>query len=444
MNLAVARLVLAWVPLLGAGARAETLTDMLSRVYVESPRLESGRANLRAIDETVPAALAPGRPQLGTSNALAYNVTGDALPTQRQALSLSQSIYAGGAIAAATRRAESQVQAERARLAQLEQDVLLEAVAAYSAVARDGTIVDLARANEDRLRVQLDATRDRERFGDATKTDIYQAQSRHAGAIAERDAAEGALEESMAEYRRLAGTAPGPLALPPLPGGLPATLDDALAEAEASWRWQAATFELAAARDDVAVAVGGMKPRLTLGAELSYAEDGGGAGRSGGNAAIGATLAVPLYQGGGEYARVRQSKETVTRRRYDRDDARRAAEAEIAAAWEASRAAQSALRALQVQVDAATFAVDGVRQEAKIGARSVLDVLDAERERFTAEVALVRTERDQVLATYRLLAAVGRLTARDLELPVAYYDPDTHFRAARRQWFGLGPKLGAD
>lgn len=445
MNLAVARLVVASVPLLGSPlAGAETLTDMLSKVYVTNPRLEAGRSNLRSADEAIPLALAPGRPQASTSNAVAYNATGDALPTQRQALSLTQNIYSGGAIRAATARAENAARAERARLSLLEQEVLLDAIGAYTAVARDGTILGLAQANEDRLKIQLDATRDREHFGDVTKTDIFQAQARHAGAIAERIAAEGALKVSAADYRRLTGDWPGRLELPPASDELPGTLDDALAEVEANWRWQAATFDLAAARNDVSVSLGNLKPKLTMGAELSYAEDGGGSGRSGGNAAIGATLTVPLYQGGGEYARVRQSKEQLTQRRYGRDDALRVAEAEIAAAWEARQTAEAAIRSIQVQVDAAAFALDGVRQEALVGARTVLDVLDAERERFTAEVDLARAEREQVVSTYRLLAAVGRLTARDLALPVAYYDPEEHFQAVKRKWFGLGAKVGAE
>ncbi len=445
MKLAVLRLLLVSVPVLEpSAAGAEVLSDMLSQVYVGSPRLEAGRASLRAADELVPQALAPGRPQASTSNSVAYNATGEALPTQRQALTLTQSIYSGGTIAASSRRAENSVRAERARLSQLEQDVLLEAVAAFTAVARDSAILDLARGNEDRLRIQLDATRDREHFGDVTTTDIYQAKARYAGAIAERDAAAGALKVSAAEYRRLAGTEPSRLVMPPMPEGLPASLDDALADVDANWRWQAATFELAAARNDVAVSWGGMKPRLTMGAEISYANDGGSSGRSGANAAIGATFTLPLYQGGGEYARVRQSKEVLTQRRYGRDDALRTAEAEIAAAWAATQTAEASIRSLQVQVDAATFAVEGVRQEALVGARTVLDVLDAERERFAGETDLVRAERERVLAAYRLLAAVGRLTARDLALTVAYYDPEIHYQDVKRKWFGLGPKLGAE
>jgi outer membrane protein len=357
---------------------------------------------------------------------------------------LTQSLYSGGGNAAAIARAVNAVLAERARLGQVEQEVLLEAVAAYTAVARDDAVLALARRNEDRLRLQLDATRDRERFGDVTRTDVAQAETRLARAAADRVAAEGDLDAARAEFARVAGAAPGPLSLPEaLPEPVP-SLEAALTEAQASWRWQAASFDLAAARDEVDLALAELKPKVSLGAELGYGGDAAWRQDQGTGASFGATVAVPLYQGGGEFARVRQSKELLQQRRHAQDEARRAAEAEIACAWQAVRTADAAIRSLQSQVDAAGFALEGVRQEALVGARLVLDVLDAEQELFTAEVDLVRAGRERVLAGYRLRAALGKLTARDLDLAVAYQDPKIHHDEVSRRWFGVGGAIPAD
>jgi outer membrane protein len=444
MRRVAASLLVASVWLVGAtAAGAESLADVLAEVYETSPRLEAGRASLRAVDESVARARAQRRPQLAASSSATLGTDGDAQGL-KQALTLTQSVYSGGETTAAIAQAENQVRAERARLAALEQDVLLEAVAAYTAVAREQAILELARRNEERLRLQRDATRDRERFGDLTKTDIAQAETRHARATAGRIQAEGDLAVAAAEYRRLVGSRPESLTLPEPPDGLPASLDEAVAAAEDSWRWQAASFEVAAARDAVTVSRAGLKPKLSLGGALSYAEDGGSGSAQGGNAAIGATLAVPLYQGGGEYARLRQSKELLSLRRYGREDALRAAEAEIVSAWEAMQTAEAAIRAIQVQVDAAGFALDGVRQEALVGTRAVVDILDAEQELFTAEVDLVRAERERVLAGYRLRAAVGRLRASDLTLAVEQRDPEAHYRDVNGRWFGLGGDVPED
>jgi outer membrane protein len=432
-----------------ASAPAEPLTDALVRAYLASPRLEAGRAGLRAVDEAVARARAARRPFLTATSsiagALASSEGGAGLESQRQSLSVTQSLYSGGETGAAIARAENAVRAERARLQALEQSVLLDAVTAYVGLARAEAVLGLARGNEERLRLQLDATQDRERFGDVTRTDIAQARTRFARATAGRIAAEGERASAVAEYRRIIGEEPAAaLRLPPPADGLPASAAEAAALASNGWDYQAADFDLAAARDEVDVALAGLKPRLSLSGAVSYAEERGSTRDAGGDAVVGATLAVPLYQGGGEHARVRQSKELLRQKRHGRDDALRTTEAGIARAFEAMRTAEAVIRSLQTQADAAGFAVEGVRQEALVGARAVLDVLDAEEELFRAETDLARAEAERVLSSYRLRAAIGRLTARDLALPVAFQDPEAHYRDVEARWWGLGDDVGED
>ena len=435
-------LMLAGVPLmLSEAASAATLAEALSEAYFGSPRLAAARAAARAADEGVPLAQAAGRPQLAGTTSAAFNVLGDLQPAARQAITLSQPVYAGGGIAAATRQARDAAAAERARLMQTEQDVLLEVVAAYTAVRRDRRVLDLARGNEATLGLELEATRDRERFGDLTETDIHQAQARHEGAIAERIAAEGALASAEAAFAQVVGTPPGDLDPAPLPEDAPVSLEAAIAAAEGNWAWQAAVHDLAAAREAVTVAKAAFQPRLTVAGELGYTLDGGAQYGSGPGVVVGTVLSVPLYQGGGEHARLRQSREQLSQRRYGRDDAQRTAKAAIVDAWRAQASADAATRAIRRQVRAAEFSVQGVREEARVGARSVVDVLDAERELFAAEVDLARAEREQTFAAYRLVAALGRLTARDLALSLPYDAPEEHARDRDGRWFGLGEAL---
>ena len=438
-------LMLAGVAPVAVGeAAAENLAEAMAAAYQDSPRLEGARAGLRAADEGVPLAQSAGRPQLATTTSAALNALGDQQPAARQALSLTQSLYSGGGIAAATRQARLTVEAERARLMLAEQGVLLDVVAAYTAVVRDRRVLDLARANEARLGLELDGVRARERFGELTETDIHQAEARREGGIADRIAAEGALAAAEAEYGRVVGRAPGELEPAPLPEFAPPSLDAALAEAAGNWAWQAAARDVAAAREAVDVSLAALKPRLTLAGEVGYALDGGAQYQSGPGAVIGTTLVLPLYQGGGDHARVRQSKEQLSQRRYGQDDARRAAEAAIVDAWRSGRTADAAIAAIRRQVRSARFTVEGVSAEARVGARSTVDVLDAERDLFAAEVDLAHAEREHTLAAYRLLAAMGRLTGQDLALPVPYHDPEEHLADSSGRWFGLGPSLSDD
>jgi outer membrane protein len=184
-------LMLAGVAPVAAGeALAESLADALAAAYLDSPRLEGARAGLRAADEALPLAKSAGRPQLMGTTSAAFNALGDTQPAARQALSLSQALYSSGGIAADTRQTRQAVEAEHVRLMLAEQGVLLDVIAAYTAVIRNRRVLELARANEARLVLELDATRDRERFGDLTETDIHQAELRHEGGVADRIAAE--------------------------------------------------------------------------------------------------------------------------------------------------------------------------------------------------------------------------------------------------------------
>ena len=82
-------------------------------------------------------------------------------------------------------------------------------------------------------------------------------------------------------------------------------------------------------------------------------------------------------------------------------------------------------------------ALQGVREEEKVGQRTLLDVLNAEQEALNAEVNLVTTKRNLVVATYALLNSVGRLNVQELGVSDTVYDPDIHYFEVRRKWYGI-------
>jgi TolC family type I secretion outer membrane protein len=354
----------------------------------------------------------------------------------RQSLGLTQPVYSGGETRAATARAESLVLAERARLGDLEQRVLMETIEAYTTVAREQAIADRARANEKRLAAQLDATRDRLRLGDVSKTDLAQAEARAAGGVADRVQAEGELDAAVAQYVHVVGDAPGQLQLPDPPDPVPEAADDMAVEQ--SFRYQEAQHELAAAEAEIAAARSVSRPRLALTGDVSYVDEPNSYTDRQGSASLGATLQIPLYQGGSATARLGQTRNLREQRQHAADEARRAATAAITTASHDQRTAIARIGSLQKQADAAAFALDGVRQEALVGSRTVLDVLDAEAELFRVEVALLRAQAQRLLAAYYLRAAMGQLTAEGLGLDVAPYDTKAHYREVRNRWFGIG------
>ena len=434
------------------GAAAAPLDQVLATTYAGNPTLAAQRSQLRAADEGVPQALAGWRPTVTvTASAGRGTYFSNMVPSRFEAtrnprtgaLTVTQPLYSGGRTVAATAQAEANVQAERARLHATEQSVLLAATNAYLNVVRDEQVLALSINNEQVLKRQLEATQERFQVGELTRTDLSQAEARLARAVADRIGAEGTLKTSRANYLNAVGAAPDGLVLPGMPAGLPARLDDATAAALAdNPNVVAADRGADAAREAVDVVFGELLPTVSVQADVTRTLDNGTLSA---NEVYSTTakevllnLSVPLYEGGGTYARLRAAKQTAGQRRTEADQARRDAVEATSKAWEGLDSARAQVRSYESQVRASEVALAGVREESLVGSRTVLDVLNAEQELFDARVNLARAQHDQLAAAFQLKAAVGQMTAENLALPVDRYDPDAHYQAVRDKWIGTG------
>src|SRR5256885_2189458 len=155
------------------------------------------------------------------------------------------------------------------------------------------------------------------------------------------------------------------------------------------------------------------------------------------SASIGGQLSVPIYQGGQEYATIRQAKETLGQRRLDLDTARDQGQSNVTQGWGQLEAAKAQIESTTAQVNAAEIALNGVREEARVGQRTTLDVLNAQQDLVNARVALVTAQRDRVVASYTLLASTGALSPQILGLRIEVYDPVTHYQQVRDAWGGV-------
>ena len=437
--------------LAGAPASGQTLQEAMALAYANNPTLQAARAALRATDETVPQALSGWRPTVqlsanaGVAQGYARSVGAGGpvtRPTDRTpagvAATLVQPLYRGGRTEAQVRRAENQVLAARARLLATEQAVLRDTVAAYVAVIRDQEEVRLNRNNVTVLQRQLQATNERFRVGEITRTDVAQAQSRLAGSRAQLADAEGRLQNSRALFARLVGQAPGRLTAPqPLRAPVGSAEEARRIAMANNPAVVAALFDEAAGRDFIDVQMAALLPQANLQAQAFRNDNTAQPLSRVTGQQITATITVPLYQGGAEYAAVRQARQDAQRLRQVIDEQRRLAAQQANEAWESLLATRATVAAVRAQINAAEIALDGVRREAVVGNRTTLDVLNAEQELLNARVALVRALANQVTASHALAAAVGRLTARDLRLPVAAYDMEAYYSAVRNRWVGL-------
>lgn len=441
-----------------ARAEVHTLQEALAAAYSNNPTLQAGRAQLRSVDENVPAALAGWRPTVSVAGSFGYatgtnrtqttnTFTSQTLGTYSQAgrrettgqLTVTQPLYRGGRTTAGTNRAQSQVMSQRASLIATEQQVFGNSVNSYVSVIQDQELLQLDLNNEQVLAKQLQATNDRFRVGEITRTDVAQAEAALAGATATRQAAEGTLATARASFEQYIGEVPGKL-VEPQPLKLPTVnLDQARALASANNpNVVAALFNDSAAKDNFDLQYSALMPNVALQGTAFRNENVVQNNLRQTGAQVLANLTVPIFQGGAEYAAIRQARQAEQQARKQVDDARRTATQSLVSAWETYQAAKSTISSTRAQIRSNEIALEGVQREAIVGSRTTLDVLNAEQALLQSRTTLVQNLASFVNASYSVAAAVGRLTARDLNLNVSFYDETAYYNAVRDRWIGTG------
>ena len=426
--------------------QAEKLEEALAFAYENNPDLLAARANLRKVDEGVPAAKSGWRPTVTSSLSLGASQTnsesdGTSSDTSSfpgsLSLSVNQSVYDGGRTEIYVRQAETNVQTERSRLFTAEQNVMLSGATAFVDVISARSVVELQTNNLNRLEKQLEATRERFKVGEVTRTDVAQAEARVDRAKADKIKATGDLTSSNSTYQRVFGKRAGELQPPEKVKDLPREITEAVNYAlENNFSLIAAKFEELSALDGVSLSQSSLRPTVTVSGSASHSETSGDADSSSTSLSLNANISIPLYQAGAVYSGIRSAKEEANRRRILVEAARRNVIETSSKAYTAWTTARAQAEALEAEVASAEIALEGVEQEALVGARTVLDVLDAEQERLSAQVRLVRASRDTFVAAYTLLSALGKLTAKNLGLPVEIYNYDKNFVRVRNLYYG--------
>lgn len=466
---------------------AETLQEALSNAYLINPVLNSERARLRATDEQVAVAKSGLRPNISASGDAAFqnqesDIVGGSRPAERQrcdeetralepafcaslaaqtnvgdienqlssdgvthprgySVQLSQPIFEGFQNINAVRQAKSTVQAGREALRAVEQTTLLNAVTAYVDVVRDQAVVRLRDSNVEVLTEQLRQTKDRFNVGEVTRTDVAQAEARRSDSITQLYAAQANLKTSRATYEQIIGHPPSNLAHPPsIVHLLPSQLEDAMTLGDGQNPFILTTvYQEEASLYNVNQIMGELLPQVTLDAQYQQRFGLSNTLKEQQVTTVMGRVNVPLYQSGGVAARIRQAKETNNQLKKEVEDARLRIHAEVISNWGLLQSTASQITSAQDALEANRIALEGVREEEKVGQRTTLDVLNAELEYLGSQIQLVTAKRDRVVAEYAIYGSVGRLDAQSLGLSVPYYDPFEHYETIKNKWFGLRP-----
>jgi outer membrane protein len=455
-SLRIVAFVLALAAMLATPAAAETLEGALVRAYRTNAVLNAERARQRGADENVSIALSGYRPQIavGFSPTLIavrdLFVDGSAASATLRGytaqVTINQVLFNGFKTGNQVRQAESQVRSGREALRSVEQAILLDAVTAFENVAATLALVEAQRVNVTFLRETLESTRKRLEAGDVTPTDVAQAEARLARGAADLNAAEVNLAIAQATYEQIIGIPPGRLVpSAPIDRLLPTSRDQAIAVARReNPAVLGATYDIDVTQYAIRVAESALYPTITAQGYLlnSQNTDVNLGVKASNQAGLIGNLNIPIYDGGQASAQVRQAKEVLSQTRIVLDRVRSLTAAGVTAAWVTHEGAKIAVTASESEVRAATIALEGVRREAQAGQRTTLEVLNSQQDLISARARLIGAQRDRVVASYTLLAATGRLDHRNLGLPVASYEPQTHYQQVRDVWHGLRTPAG--
>ncbi len=456
---------LAEAPVLAPGGTPDgnglpaTLSQALVEAYNNNATLQGQRAALRQADEDVPTALSGWMPTVALSGT--YGRTSETLVQQetnpltglpedvKQGENFNESIgqatateqvYSGGKTTAQLRQAKNSVYAARAQLLSTEQTVFLNVAQAYVSVVTDTQVLALDVNNQAVLRQQLQDTTTQFNVGEITMTSVAQAQASYAQAIEQVQVASGNLKIAQENFRQLVGDYPASTLVPPQPLIVPVNSKAAVAAASVANNPDviAAEFTDAANKDGINVAFSALMPQLQVQASAFHEAGQSYAGSQLKGGSIIGQLSIPLYQGGQEYAAIRAAKAKEQQSFAAILDAQRTAWYQGSQAWVAVTSTRAAILATNAEIKANAIALDGTEREELVGTRTTLDVLNAQQLLLNSQVQQVQNIGTLVNNTYAVTSAIGRLTVKDLGLPVQEYDDLKYYDAVKDGGFGTG------
>jgi outer membrane protein len=440
-----------------SGAAAETLNSALIQAYQNNPQLNAQRASARATDEGVPQALSGYRPRLSITATVgetytsqttksfsstgvpSYSSTHGQFTPYTFGVSATQTLFNGFQTANRTRVAESQVSSAREGLRVLEQTILLNAATVYMDFLRDSAIAEVQRSNVRVLNETLRQTRDRFGVGEVTRTDVAQSEAQLAAGQFQLLNAESNLTTTRSNYRRVIGMEPGNLSPgTPVDRFAPSTLSSAVERGLLqNPNVTAAMYGIDVANLQVKINEGALYPTLSVTASATDSVSSSLTTMQTTTISGIGTLTVPIYQGGAEYSLIRQSKESLSQQRLNLEQVRDQTRQSVVQAWGQVQATKAQIQSAQAQVNSTEIALNGVREEARVGQRTTLDVLNAQQALVNGRVTLVTAQHDRVVASFNLLNATGLLSPQTLGLATPVYDPRVHYYQVRDSWAGV-------
>jgi outer membrane protein len=428
-------------------AQAYNLEDALMSGYRNNPQILSERKSLEAVAEKYMQAFAGFMPQINGSisanNTKATTTMRDktAYNAVNSQIAVEQNIFNGGKTTNAMKQATAQFELAKAKLHLVEQKLFTDIINSYTSLLIAEESFNTSINNEKLLLENYDSTSLKFKLGEATITDVAQAQSRLAQAVATKIKLENDLYNAKAKFKVIVGAEGDNLELIKQARDLPQNLEQTLSIANKdNFNILMANYSKKIADLDVKISKGSLSPSVSLSGQLNkshYSQSPTTIATIDSSAIAMITVTVPIYQGGADHSRIRESKINRAKSKYLTNDTHNSVILEATTSWNNYQVSGAALQASKEAVKALEVAYNGVYEESKVGMRTNLDLLNAEQELFNAKLNLITIENQQIAAGYFLKAAIGKLTAKHLKLPVNYYEADKQFKQTKSKIIGF-------
>jgi TolC family type I secretion outer membrane protein len=429
-------------------AYATNLEEALTHTYNTNPELKAAQENLKATDEKIFQAIGGWLPTVklnGEKSKQKGRYKWDpASPTVRsikREFQVIQPLFNNGASLAEFKRASKEIEATRADFYNTEQNILLSAIEAYLNVLQAQEVLTLSKKNVEVVSKHLESTEERFKLGEATKTDVAQAKYKLSESVLGKTKAEGDYVAAKATYKKIIGVDADKLAMPQELTDLPKTVDDVLnAAKKANPYLIARRLGNDSAKYALLKSTESLLPTayftLTHSEQKPY-QSITGKNLTGKNTTGTFNLSIPLYQGGREYSNIRATKYAERKSRSEAVNAENVVIETAVKAWEGMEVAKANIKYTADFVESASIALEGVKQEADVGTKTILDVLDTERDLFNAKVEQVKARRNLLYNIYYLKSVIGNLTAKSLALPTEIFDPVKHYNLTKIKLIGF-------
>ena len=423
---------------------AQSLDIALAHAYSNHPLLSSEITEGKVVSEEVADALSGWEPQVYVDGSLGKRLvttkakakesdTKNNMPVS-MGLVVEKKIYDGGKTSQNIKIADAKFSISQSRISVIENQVLLSAATSYFNLLKETSLLDIAEKNREVISRQLEATRDRYDVGDLTVTDVSQAEARLSDAEANYVKAKSNLDSAKATFYSDIGLEAEDVFYPEVNPLLPKNLQSLIAKISTSNPEVVLANKVRnLAQQELELAQIDMNPSVDIRAAVNQSWDPNTFFEEQRYFDISANMSWPLYKGGKEESLERKYSQKIIKSMTEIDNTIRIAAEKAMIVWNNIESLKSQMTAFEASIHANEVALDGVIEEENVGARTVIDVLDAENELFRARANLIKVNTDLKIASYELLALIGEMNARSLNLPVqSFYDNADHYNSLKK------------